>query len=1070
MAGDTSPASGQWTRLHQAAKDGDIDAILALLEAKAEVDATDKSQRTPLHLAAKKGHNEAIKFLVKAHARVDTVDEDEWTPLHFAASNGHTKTVLALLKARANLDAKTKDQLTPLHLAAENGHVDIAEALLKADAEVDSRAISQKTSLHRAAANGHTTIIKALLKADAEVDTRDKFQRTPLHLAAENGHASVIKALLKADAEIDSRTKSQWTPLHLASSMGHNIALKALLQAGADVNALNEAQITPLHFGTTKGYTVVIKTLLEAGAEAGARDNKQQTPLHLAAKNGYADVLKALIKVSIAVDAQDHDRQTPLHLAAKNGHTIVIKPLLEAGAEVDAMDNKQQTALHLAAMSGRTIPIKVLINAGSEVDAQDSNQQTPLHLAAVVGRIMPIKILLEAGAEVDAQDKNRWTPLHLAAHNGHTKAVQALLEAKARIDVKTKDQLTPCNLAAEKDHTETVKVLLEAERNCNPADSAAAFVDSTAQEMTEESEKSDESEENESRSSTACIPMYTQPIKEKTERYPRDLQQYQDTILQVSRERSRDRFERQERREATMNLRREAEWYPQARLSHSTTVQDRKERVVERSHTQEWKEAERQLMKETGRYPEKLQRQLTARLQDRRSRERIVDRFIELMSDTTALREAAWDFLIFLGSLPEDDDESAEDRAFQAPSYEMNERKVNSEETQVAQSGEETKGAHLPDPESPMTTAGQDAITTNQNQKTSKKDEPKRDHAISIEPEPKPHSSESGSKPVDASGTANEVQSTPFMHWSRFQDHELAEEELDFQEKRHISVLAYYDPLKVHLEATSYATVELEGFGKLVRHWFHREDLLALWRTSKRKILLPEGSQEVSKQEDPKKQDQSLFDTNRFLGHSTWLACLTYGGRHEHEGVVTLFQVQLDGTGETQWPLSVRPISVMKKVPRVILAKMKAEAAGTKVTLRIKKGALGWGSKTQQSLNTLRGLVGDAKEDLQCGAVSNPDIRSESIGEALRTALHLPYVPGQNCVKATILQMLAWLHVSASYLTGVKTGGLQTVKREGAMVGRVVKWENSPEDGKGYSRIVVMGPKDAWASEPVYWL
>ena len=64
------------------------------------------------------GHIEAIKALLDAHANIEAQDDDQRTPLHMAAINGQTEAISVLIAAHANIEAQDNDQCTPLHLAA----------------------------------------------------------------------------------------------------------------------------------------------------------------------------------------------------------------------------------------------------------------------------------------------------------------------------------------------------------------------------------------------------------------------------------------------------------------------------------------------------------------------------------------------------------------------------------------------------------------------------------------------------------------------------------------------------------------------------------------------------------------------------------------------------------------------------------------------------------------------------------------------------------------------------------------------------------------------------------------
>ena len=101
------------------------DALLALLQAGAAVDARDKDGTTPLHLSAIMGQKDALLALLQAVAAVDARDKDGKTPLHLSAFNGHKDALLALLQAGAAVDAKDNEGSTALDIAKGSTALDI---------------------------------------------------------------------------------------------------------------------------------------------------------------------------------------------------------------------------------------------------------------------------------------------------------------------------------------------------------------------------------------------------------------------------------------------------------------------------------------------------------------------------------------------------------------------------------------------------------------------------------------------------------------------------------------------------------------------------------------------------------------------------------------------------------------------------------------------------------------------------------------------------------------------------------------------------------------------------------
>ncbi|XP_047104823.1 protein roadkill-like [Schistocerca piceifrons] len=116
-------------RLVQAAEQGAVGELRALIAAGADVAARGGWGWTALHWAAWRGDVEAARLLVGAGAAVDARDVIGWTPLHLAAANGHTEVAAALLVGAADRGATTGDGRTALDIARWRNHRRLVEML-----------------------------------------------------------------------------------------------------------------------------------------------------------------------------------------------------------------------------------------------------------------------------------------------------------------------------------------------------------------------------------------------------------------------------------------------------------------------------------------------------------------------------------------------------------------------------------------------------------------------------------------------------------------------------------------------------------------------------------------------------------------------------------------------------------------------------------------------------------------------------------------------------------------------------------------------------------------------------
>ena len=164
------------------------------------------SNRTPLHDAAKKGHTEIILALIKKGAKINAQDSFNLTPLHLAAENGHTQAVLTLMNNDADINTQDFKGWTPLNLAVANNRTQAALALINNGANIEIQNSNGNTPLHLAAVQGQNTIISALFAKNINPFIANKHKNKAIDLAK---NASIRNMLAEYSAEYEIRVKNQ---------------------------------------------------------------------------------------------------------------------------------------------------------------------------------------------------------------------------------------------------------------------------------------------------------------------------------------------------------------------------------------------------------------------------------------------------------------------------------------------------------------------------------------------------------------------------------------------------------------------------------------------------------------------------------------------------------------------------------------------------------------------------------------------------------------------------------------------------------------------------------------------
>ena len=132
-----SPASGRAGELLQAARDGDAELAVMLVNSGADVRRTGVQGETALHWAAFHGLRGLARVLIAQGASVNARVHNGNTPLHQAAYNGHLEVVELLVAHGATVGASNQRGFTATQWAQRNGHSAVLSYLVAHGGLVD---------------------------------------------------------------------------------------------------------------------------------------------------------------------------------------------------------------------------------------------------------------------------------------------------------------------------------------------------------------------------------------------------------------------------------------------------------------------------------------------------------------------------------------------------------------------------------------------------------------------------------------------------------------------------------------------------------------------------------------------------------------------------------------------------------------------------------------------------------------------------------------------------------------------------------------------------------------------
>lgn len=255
---------------------------------------------TPLMFAAREGCVECVKVLVDAKASINQADPDGITPMINAIINGHYDVASLLLDKGADPNLMDKTGREALYAAVD------AHTMPASNRPSPSQNDNQITSFD---------LIKSLLTHEASVNVQLKTQQpyrtkvdrgndtmlttgtTPMIRAAKAGDAPVIALLLAKGGDPKLTTRNGINPVMAAAGLGTKEedtvgrkktekevidSMELCLKAGADVNAADTRGETALFGAAQKGWDQVVQYLADQGATLDVRDKKGLTPVDAA--------------------------------------------------------------------------------------------------------------------------------------------------------------------------------------------------------------------------------------------------------------------------------------------------------------------------------------------------------------------------------------------------------------------------------------------------------------------------------------------------------------------------------------------------------------------------------------------------------------------------------------------------------------------------------------------------------------------------------------------------------------------------------------------------------------------
>ena len=199
--------------IHEAAKEGNIEAVKQHITAGVDVYAKNSYGQPPFFLAAYRDHKEIVELLIAKGADVNAREDSGLTSLDQAIARKNNETANILRKHSGKSGA-----VYSIHFAAAFGNIEEAKRQLAAGANVNAKDKRGMTPLHKAVTqslrrlvhnirHADLKIIELLVAEGADVNTKDDEGRTPLDFAIH--YPEIINLLRKHGGKTAEELKAE---------------------------------------------------------------------------------------------------------------------------------------------------------------------------------------------------------------------------------------------------------------------------------------------------------------------------------------------------------------------------------------------------------------------------------------------------------------------------------------------------------------------------------------------------------------------------------------------------------------------------------------------------------------------------------------------------------------------------------------------------------------------------------------------------------------------------------------------------------------------------------------------
>ena len=397
-----------YTCLHEASKEGHEEVTKILIEScpEIEVNKTDGLMgegSTALHYACNAGDEVIVEQLVQAKADIDATDKDQWSPLHHAALSGNQAVVASMLNhGNPVVDALNEHGQTALQTACE-ATIPVADLYSAYDNLRDAEILEAETGVvddaYLEKLREKVIELQEARASNPNPNPNPNWKVIELHEARENKRiqkAKILSLILNEWWDYWQQHNGKVTieaPWREAPSAEDREFIESKLNGSPFSSPLPSAKPSPAlkpmpasrlfeEEEDSDGEDLYHEELayelqcLQEGISGPLKEQYNNAPrsrsnpeeilkLELKQKQRNETVMKDL---ECFLNLRSKTGARPIHKIAEQGHYRSMMVLIKARCDVTTLDGSHQTALYYAVTRGHATATELLLRHGANME------------------------------------------------------------------------------------------------------------------------------------------------------------------------------------------------------------------------------------------------------------------------------------------------------------------------------------------------------------------------------------------------------------------------------------------------------------------------------------------------------------------------------------------------------------------------------------------------------------------------------------------------------------------------------------------------------------------------------